>query len=179
MFKRWKGVHNGHHIMMLFLCPGQRKDHWLCHSVLNPGHTAPFTLQKVSFDCKHKHNQATGCMTDAEQFWQIRRSENGTSCWFRHDTPTAKTAHKATASLQYSLISALLDEAFDHHDLLISRRPTSLRADFREKEFVRITHETRRNWNTVFNTLLPTLAQKHFVKSHKTLKSARLSSSRR
>jgi hypothetical protein len=58
--------------------------------------------------------------------------------------------------------------AFGHRDLQTLPCHTSFCADFSKKEFIRITHEAWRNWNTILNRLLPTLTWKDFAKSHET-----------
>jgi hypothetical protein len=67
------------------------------------------------------------------------------------------------------MASVLLVVAFGHRDLCTLHRQTSFCGDFSKKELIRMTREARRDINTLFNKLLPTLTQGDLVKSHETL----------
>jgi hypothetical protein len=67
-----------------------------------------------------------------------------------------------------SLVSVLLGVGFGRRDLQTLPRQTSFLCGFLKEEFIRITHEAWRNWNTILNRRLPTITQKYFEKSHKT-----------
>jgi hypothetical protein len=110
------------------------------------------------------------------------RDRKERDCCFQRDGATAHTANT----------TALLQEFFGESTVgrgLWPQRPpdlTLLTSFWRggggvpsKEEFIRITHETCRNWNTILNRRLPTLKQKYFAKSHERTKRGGCSSSRR